>query len=296
MRRSAIFFVSCLVAGALFAGCSGKPSTPQLATTSSGTDAGSVAGVVLDEALLPVADAEVGIRLANLTTVASTTSDAAGQFLLTGVPPGSYELLASKVGYSYPTTHRFTVGAGQKVEGVEVRLAAAAPARVPFVDRFIENGFISCAVQQGIVGFSRTQPCGFEGSNKPAYRFKVNRTDGLVAVVLEMTWTPTNSVVGEKLRQALWLSPFCDTRHCDTGLDYGGVNGKSPLRHAYGNLSHPLQDGINGTGSTTLAAMALVPERETVFDTYVVYQQAVTHYVSVFYNEEPSPEYSLAKS
>lgn len=80
---------------------------------------GTLVGRVLDEAGVPVANVEVAIAKIERTT----RTDSAGNFMLTSVPPGQYDLAFRRVSYT-PLIFMIDVTAGDTTEA-EVKMTAA---------------------------------------------------------------------------------------------------------------------------------------------------------------------------
>ena len=88
---------------------------------------GSIAGSVVLEAQVSYAGANVSVEGTALHAVTS----AAGDYLLTNVPVGSYVLAASKTGYE-TATREITVTAGSSSTGIGFSLILQGPPAPPF--------------------------------------------------------------------------------------------------------------------------------------------------------------------
>ncbi len=296
---------SASLAGALLAivalaGCSEDGSDASDLSDSSGASessrpSGRISGVVLNDEALPVAGAEVAIDVLGL----STLTDADGLFALDRVPTGQYVVEVQAIGY-VPALRTVSLTEAEGLADVEVRLEAEPDPVTPHKDVYIENGFISCSLTiPSAYETYYTQPCGWDSHNAPAYVFPVNVNAGLVSVVLELEWTPTTGLNGQVLRQALWKNVVCTELRCEpTSFDsdvFGETQGESPLKAVYGSQAAPLRKGLNLKEPDTLVSMALVknPDAATSDPTPgIVIQQPFTHYVTVFYNSEPAPDYT----
>jgi len=272
----------------LLSGCVGGAHTKTVATTEPPEDSIVVSGRVVDDQLLPVAQADVAVLALNLTT----RTDAEGGFSLAGVTPGAKELVAAKTGY-LTTRVRVLAESGVNVEGLEVQLVPVAPPKVPRSVPLLGQGFISCAIKTGALTLTSVHPCEADPNHSPFFFFDVDQADGLVSVVVELAWTPTGPGLAEALRLELWNSPACSSKaNCAAEFEYGLRSGRSPITWVLGNETAPFQNGIKQDGPTHMALWSHVsrdPEPLAV----VVVQQQVHFYATVFYNSSPAPGYSL---
>ena len=96
-------------------------------------DGGLVRGTVLDSAGKPVGDASVRLEHEGVLGAAEAKTDAAGIFVFSALPAGSYELSAEKAGQR----SRFTavsVGPSREEKQLELVLVDSAPA-MEFADK-----------------------------------------------------------------------------------------------------------------------------------------------------------------
>lgn len=149
MSRRTAFLAAILVASAL-AGCSGKsqdeeaePAEPAVedlglvATASTGI----VRGVVVDEAIRPLAN--VSVELRGGPEPKAATTNAAGAFGFDLLEPGTYFLEATKPGY-FAVQQSVEVVAGDDRPPVAKILLKANPATTPFVNVQVFDGFVEC--------------------------------------------------------------------------------------------------------------------------------------------------------
>lgn len=293
-----------VLVSALLAGCAGDAGRPAAtftgapAVSSLSPDAGVVMGVVVDESYAPLGGADVA--LGSDPNISATTG-AGGTFALSDVPPGSHWIVAQLIGY-HAARMQVVVEAGAALEGVEIVLAQVEVPDEPYTETTIGEGFLSCSANAPGASITFTQACGADPNNKPTFDFDVTLSNGLVALVVELAWTPNNDVMAQELRLGLWKGVTCSPSRCDADKVYASTNGPSPLKLTFGNLSSPFDDELNEAGPTTLTSVALVgdspglprgPEDARV---HVVYQQPVTHYITRFHHDEAPADYSQVPS
>ncbi|MHB1261857.1 MAG: carboxypeptidase-like regulatory domain-containing protein [Thermoplasmatota archaeon] len=151
----------------LLAGCAGTSETPRegevpgeaqgppddgLVATD---ETGLLRGVVVDEAIRPVAGVAVAVTRPDAEAM-DATSDDQGRFGFDDLVPGSYIVAAVKAGY-YAETVVAAVRAGQSdPPAVQVRLLRDAET-VPYVVAVDFDGFIECGIRGGTGGVSLCQ-------------------------------------------------------------------------------------------------------------------------------------------
>jgi hypothetical protein len=131
--------VVVVLVGALLAGCAVGPSKegPE-ATAGSAAGLGQLAGVVVDEAVRPVAGATLTLG------ETSTISAADGTFRIEGVAPGTYVLQAAKHGFSTVSTEVY-VPEGEAMDLVKLVLVQDA-STFAYYEAYVLDGFIQCSV------------------------------------------------------------------------------------------------------------------------------------------------------
>lgn len=292
---------AALVMALLLAGCTNGESdagtneaTSQAPATSTAPGSATVSGVVMSDEALPLAGASVGVTgLADLVPV-DTNSE--GVFVLTGIPPGSHSLMASKPGY-VSAKHTIQAASDAVIDGIEIRLKPVQVPDVPYSLYFPDEAFVSCsATIPTVFETTATQPCGAEPNNDPAMTFPVDVSAGMVNIVLEMEWTPTTPATAQEMRQGLWKGVQCTEARCDADITFGEETGTSPIRRVYGSAAEPLRDDLSTLAEDTLWAIALVkrpkPVTEDPVGVSVVFQQPVLHHATVFYNGAAPEGYS----
>ncbi len=120
------FAVALLVISVALAGCAGGSAGEAEAPTASATDeTGAIEGRIVTDEWLPIAGAEVTLLPPDQTV----RTDQGGAFAFNDVEPGSYRLIAVKIGY-YQNTAQVDVEAGNVYE-VDLPLDAVPVAPPP---------------------------------------------------------------------------------------------------------------------------------------------------------------------
>lgn len=287
MRLGTFGVIGVTLAAAMLAGCSAGPANVRVGPTSEPLAAsGGVAGTVVDESLLPIQDAEVALIAVGRTMNATTQAD--GKFRFEGVPVGPGTVQASKFGFT-GANRKVSVVDGKVSEGLELKLVAIDVPKEPVAQTFMKNGIITCAAKVGAFTTANLNPCGDNVNNN--VRFEINRDQGLIALVTEMSWTPTGPGLSTALGQRVFANSSCSGGTCgETRLWL--AEGPSPIHHAEGNYTEPLKHDINPSGVTQMRAYATVPREDTT-PFVLAFQQPVTQYITVFYNLEPPKDYTL---
>lgn len=268
------------------AGCVGGDDTTPQATASVDPegDTGGVRGVVVDDSSLPIADAEV----AALDREASTTrTDDQGRFQLSGLQPGTVQVAVQKLGYTSIVKH-VNVVAGDTVD-LQVVLDAVAVAQDAYVETAIGDGYFACGAYLIVTTWGNLDACVWD-EHKPRYTFFVER-DGLMGVMQEVTWEQTSALTSELLRVYLQYKPVCDP-FCDSDKEWASTQGPSPVR-VYSDLERDAEDYFpEGEDPVELNSMTF-PGGEGPSTSgpsagsgpVIVFQQRMTHYISMFYWE-----------
>lgn len=137
MRRSAL-----LVATLLLAGCSAgsQPSVDELAVEGG---EGVLAGLVVDDAIRPVAGAAIDVTGQGVSV--NATTDRLGQFRLEGLPPGAYLVRASKEFYASHEQAVIVETGAMEPELVRFQLVFEASS-IPYATVYKYEGFHECGL------------------------------------------------------------------------------------------------------------------------------------------------------
>ncbi len=147
MRQAlvALFLTACVLAG-----CTDPPSaTAQEAEPAAFEEVevtdttGAIRGVVVNEAIVPLAGAN--IALTGLSSAPNQTTDDQGAFIFNGLEPGTYFLQASLAGY-FTVQQSAEVVAGDREPPVTKIQLLADRAAQPYTQSLKWEGFLACGV------------------------------------------------------------------------------------------------------------------------------------------------------
>jgi hypothetical protein len=197
-----------LLMSALLAGCAGSggedpvdqltEDAPELEVTST---TGGIRGVVVDEAVRPIKDAEVVVE----STAKTAKSDADGLFVVDGLAAGTYVVKASHPLYDLVQQTVEVVAGVADPPAVKLQLTRIVFEN-PYVQTLKFDGFIVCSANLVVVlseecGEGVGVPCevpppvgcqrqGGQGNNNAQFDFTV--AAGIKTVVIEQVWTATS--------------------------------------------------------------------------------------------------------
>ncbi len=183
MAKPKTLLLTALMIGIGLAGCvGGDDAGPQGDDAPTGPqfneDTGAVRGTVTDAELLPLEGAQVAIL--NLDTGISTTTDDAGTFTLSNVPPGTHTLAVQKLGFE-SQAKKVDVQAGDETF-VELMLDPV-PVEEPYVESLPHAG------QYGIgFAFVLSTICYGCSSEERAWFMFGGFPDDFAGMVAEARW------------------------------------------------------------------------------------------------------------
>ncbi|HUR62348.1 MAG TPA: carboxypeptidase-like regulatory domain-containing protein [Candidatus Thermoplasmatota archaeon] len=138
--------LSALLLASVLGGCSGKGEGTSSSTLGAGAkelqvddQTGGIRGVVVDQAITPVAGAKVALA----TGTAATTTDKEGLFAFSGLKPGDHFFTVSKPGYTTVQASA-TVTAGDASPPIVKVGIEYLVGRQPFFQPYKLNGFYDC--------------------------------------------------------------------------------------------------------------------------------------------------------
>ena len=283
--------VGLLALAAALAGCAALPEAP-----ANGADdaAGlSLAGVVVDEALRPVAGANVtaGPGLANV-------SAADGTFRFTGLGVGVYVVAAAKAGYAEATT-QVVLAASQEAPLVKLVLLADSSS-LAYAEAYAIDGFVECGLHF-VVGYFAlcsapntvsTIACPASGGAACAGNLTGDRSLILLPIErapdwlqFEAVWTPTT-----EMSRVMMVQTGATNR---TAIATGGLEilnetvGPSPnLNILAGQV---LEESTLGKEPESLIYMRLHTAPNPPSGGGLAAQQPFKLFIHVFYGYTPTP-------
>lgn len=184
-----------MLASLVLAGCS-EGSAPRPAATDQdfqdlGLQAtqstGVIRGVVVDDAVRPVAEVAISI---NGPTQRQATTKADGLFGFDGLEPGTYFIQANRPGYAAAQQSAEVVAGVNDPPIVKILLAADA-ASGPRVVTYIFDGFIECSVSFVAAGLAACSTIGY-GNDRFLVEYELDDVPDFAQA--EMHWKSTQAV------------------------------------------------------------------------------------------------------
>ena len=284
--------LSLLAMTALLAGCadggagSGAEEGPEFddlglqATDSTGL----IRGVVVDDAIRPIAGAKVVLNGGE----GETETTESGTFGFSNLAPGTYFLSVSKAGF-FSSQQSADVVAGVAEPAIVKVLLQVDVENQPFFEAFVYEGFIECTTSVLVL-------CGapnlLTGENLTNDRFTWNQylTDGAEVIQSEMVWQSTQA-----LSPQLYIEMEALESGCENDETYiAGIDGPSPLMIRIDNetieefglgqscpIYYSIFAGDASGGSAPVGAGATV-------------QQRFTMYIHAFHGYTPSEEWRFS--
>jgi hypothetical protein len=278
-------WAAVLFLAAVLAGCSGGDAA-QPVDIPVGEGRAVLAGVVVDEAIRPVAGAVVDVTDSGL----EATTDESGEFLLP-VPVGAHVLEVRHADYA-PVQQTVSVP-DTGLRGLTLRLVLPA-SEAPYKTVAKYDGFVVCSLGISLI-FS--EECG-EGVGTPVgrigkqannairYDFQ-SESPSLKTVVVEQVWEPTSDA-GREMLVIFATNWTCEPACGGDGVGEGSMQGPSPLllRVDEADLAPHLQDPATVFTTYTLA-------RNDVSQVNVLLNQGFQIFVTLFYREAGPDGYSF---
>jgi hypothetical protein len=267
-----------VVVGVVFSGCvasdakvANDPADPAVAPPPSDTE-GQIRGTVTDDALTPIAGAQIGILNSDPQVV--VTTNAAGQFTLVGLVPGTYAVAAQSLGHE-SATRSVEVLAGQvtDISFVLTEVAVRGEARY---QTLIGQGYFACGAYLVVTSWGNLDVCVWD-DHQPRFEFEAPK-EGLVAILQEVIWTQSTGLTAQELQVYLEYKPVCDP-FCDSEKTFASSSGSSPIRNyvdVEGELDDMEEDPV------PLASMTFPDGHDTPV---IVFQQRMTHYITLIWGD-----------
>ena len=241
MAPSSVSFLSAfLVVATLLAGCSGdggKAADPIVGADFDDLDfeatatTGIIRGVVVDDAIRPLANATVAL-LGGLAR--ETRSNDAGAFGFDGLPGGTYFLQVGKLGYFEVQQSAEVVAGVTEPDAIKVQLIRDPQFRA-FYEAHVYEGFVECTtsvvVACGAPNTLEPLSCEFFGvcyGNVTNDRFTWDQylTPNATMIQSEMVWSSTQAVSPDLSFEMEALGGDCDPPNSSFLND---TSGPSPI-------------------------------------------------------------------
>lgn len=265
-----------LVTAFLLAGC-GDPSDVQETVEAPGPTVGSLAGIVVDTAIVPLEGVQVRVEGQESQDV----TDADGAWRIDNLAPGSYFLFAVKDGLETIQTGA-TVVAGEVTQvALEMRYNVTAE---PFVVPTHWKGFIDCSIRVGTggtggsVGLNVCNPVGEQGLGQQnvnrVHHFPEGAPDFFQT---EIQWQATQTGGSD-------LAVMVGPEDC-TDPKYYWTSGGSPLWYTMDAFELTAR-GVGPDVSMCTRVFAST-SADLLYTAGFQFQQGFDGYSHAFYNTEP---------
>jgi hypothetical protein len=288
----AIFTVALLVAMGL-AGCaddlpqstgSADETAFEEIETQATSTTGVIRGVVVDSAIVPIADVTISLKGQDKTT----STNEQGAFAFDGLEAGNYFLEAKKIGFGKVQTS-VSVEAGVAKPAITRIQMESNPSELPQVVPFAFRGYIACSWTLPVVALAMCSVPELVGVDLDDNFLTSMDTEGYPDFVqAEQLWQ-SSQPTGAGLSLSFWDGSTFAPR---------GVRGASPLMV---NGDRAFLE--NGTGSASTGSPMNVPGEQVSFRTFaagvpgteaggtwgvgVTLQQKFDVYTNIFYNTQP---------
>lgn len=222
--RAALAVLAIVLAGCLGGG--DGPAEPEAATT------GVLHGVVVDQAIRPLAGANVTVGLPD-GTQRSDQTDLDGRWAFPGMQPGTYLVETALAGYfTERTPANVTVGEADPL-GVRVVLEVNHTI-LAAIDAYVFDGYLQCSatavavrqacdLDEALGPVCGGLPCGDLSEDQFMAVHGIGRA-GMAFIQSELQWDPSSDL-GESLRAV----PGARDPESGAVQDFEGVEGPAPL-------------------------------------------------------------------
>jgi hypothetical protein len=262
--RSALW--ALVLAASALAGCASepRPSATELSFDDLGVVAtsttGILRGVVVDEAIRPLAGVAITALGSGQTERSATTTDS-GLFAFDGLAPGTYFVRANRAGY-LPVQQSTEVVAGVSDPPIVKMLMAVDSSFVaPYVEAYVLDGFIECGITTPAVAFAACsaanlpseilcEETGVCPGNVTTDVFNQFIAVGVVPAHIqhELVWEATQST-GDMFRLAMRTATEEQFNGGSYEAGVGSALGTSPLLGTINRtVIEDAEIGLNGTG------------------------------------------------
>lgn len=211
----------------LLAGCASDGPAAAAAPEATAT----LRGVVVTQAIVPIAGANVTVNPGEL----STETDKKGLFEVGPLAPGSYQVTVRAAGYAPATAQAAADGSIVKL------VLTATSSDVPYIEVESYDAYLECTFDVWVAPYQILgAPCvgvvdlvtGVPvSSDRWQFQWEVS-APGLKGVLAEMVWEsqPTGSQMGMLLRNVAGAGSGVDAGGTNVDTQYASTRGPSPLR------------------------------------------------------------------
>lgn len=279
-RLEVVLFVGLafLVAGCVAEGeASGAPAKRQdridasaLPPPEDGT--ARIIGTVTDDSLEPLAGADVGVIGADPPILA--TSNDLGQFLLSGLAPGTYNVAVQKLGYE-TAGRAVTLAEGEQLE-LNFVLAPIPVLGEARHFTIIGEGYFACGADTPVVTWGNLHACVWD-NHKPNISFEAPKPD-LFGIMQEVVWQQSSGLTSQRLSVSLVYGHVCNP-FCSQAANFGSEVGPSPVR-MYTEFDDKDKDRVP-LDPMPLKSVTFPNRDDQPF--VIVFQQRMTHYITLFW-------------
>ncbi|MBI2077350.1 MAG: carboxypeptidase regulatory-like domain-containing protein [Euryarchaeota archaeon] len=276
--RAGTLVLALVLTTMTWAGCvdeaTGK-SGPSVGAPPPDDDTGQIVGTVTDDSIVPLAGVAVGV-LQGPTTGAEATTNDAGAYVLTGLLPGSYVIVAQRLGYE-AASRSVAIEAGQRTE-VSFTLKPVPVAGEALQQTLRGEGYFACgAYIFGVLTWGNLHACVWD-DHKPRYNFNVAKTS-LRGIQLEIEWKQATALTSKKLFSYLQYKPLCDPL-CSFEAQFAAQKGTNPIRHYA-----PMEKNLKALKEDPAPLSSMTFPAGDGAELVVVFQQRMTHWVTIFWGE-----------
>lgn len=253
---------------------------------------GIIRGIVVDGAIVPVAD--VAVRIVGLDM--ETTTDEQGRFAFGDVPAGTHFLNITSL-LHVPVQQSVTVVAGDAQPALVKVQVQRRFTQDPYLETQQINGYINCGYSAGL-----SSPCILDytqlvypggaapflyGISGDIRRFVIALDDGWQSRINEMAWEPST---GTSESLSMTISFYNRT----SSHSYAGASGTSPVRHQMDmdpEREHP--DWVGPEGQHDYLVFVNPSTSGSGYPVALVIEQRFELFVNTFYYGMPPEDWSL---
>lgn len=235
-------------------------------------DTGSIEGVLVDEEGQPVQAATVALVELDL----QTKSDDAGKFVFNELTPGTFKLLAERLGYQ-------SIAKSVDVKAGEITQARFVMSAIEILD----EGFFRMTQYDGLVQcsvsiFTPINPCGgVTGEDKDSWIFTIDRNLTFKEGIFELVWKATGP---EPIGKHMELE-VCDDLNREYLCTFGGTtsdyykwaDGESPQVLRLTDLPKNKNQFLTGAGAAFEQA-PLIQQKFTIYMTHCFLEECAEDY------------------